>query len=73
MLNSLVIQSKDCITDCMSHTLEIIKLGNTILIVLPIVLSDLLIVLLVHFKLYFRITIVLAIVFVVQNKPKLYF
>ena len=49
MLNGLVIQSKDCITDCMSHTLVINKLGNTILIVLPKVLSGLLIVLLVHF------------------------
>ena len=37
-----------CITDCMSHTNRINKLGNTILIVLPIVLSSLLIVLLVH-------------------------
>ena len=38
----------DCITDCMFHLKEINKLGNTISIVLPIVLPGLLIVLLVH-------------------------
>ena len=65
MLHSLVIQSIDCITDCMSHTLEINKLGNTITIVLPIVFPDLLIVLLVHFSIVFPNVIVLAIVLLV--------